>query len=43
MAIEGANKALKKLDKTLNLELKHLQKAVHINVVRDLMVKILHL
>ena len=37
LAIEGVSKSLKKLDKTLMLELKHLRKSSHINILKDLL------
>ena len=40
MAILGLDSALKKLDKILILELKHLKKQAHISILQDLLVKI---
>ena len=37
LAIEGVSKSLKKLDKTLMLELKHLRKSSHISILKDLL------
>ena len=37
LAIEGVSKSLKKLDKTLILELKHLKKSCHTNILKDLL------
>jgi hypothetical protein len=36
LAIQGVDSALKKLDKTLMLELKHLQKTSHLSVIAAL-------
>lgn len=37
LALEGAEQSLQKLDKTLLLELKHLQKSSHQNILNSLM------
>ena len=37
LALEGVSKSLKKLDKTLILELKHLRKSSHTNILKDLL------